>query len=253
MTFTLKGAALALALALSTPAWPAMQALPDTSPAAIRQQVQPGDRVRIAVRDGRSFELRVTRVEAESLTGTADTGKSYRIRYGAIERLERDSGVVEVMPAPRDSTQKTWLGLNVGLLAGSVDIPCGAGSSSGDCDEAGVFASYGLNFTVAGEVALRLRAVRAEENTARKPTEIAALVGPQINEGVYVLLGFGKIRNPDDEYDGDSNGLAWELLFAPPSSSGVSFEASVHGNHFGDAEYGGLSIGFRFGKLGRQP
>lgn len=244
--------ALLLALTTST-AWPAMRPVEDRSPAGIQAQLRPGDRIRVEVRDGRSFELRVIRVEAESLTGAADSGKNLRIRYSAIERLERDDGAAaptatSARPAPA-SGQKAWLGLTAGLLVGSVDIPCGSGSS-GDCDEGGMFGSYGLNLTLAGDLALRLRAVRADENTEDKPEEIAAMAGPQVNEGVYVLVGVGRIRNPDNDYDGDTSGLAWELLFAPPSASGLSFEASVHGNHFGDAQYAGISIGIRFGKLG---
>jgi hypothetical protein len=238
--------ALLLALCTST-AWPAMRPVEDRSPAAIQAQLKPGDRVRIEVRDGRSFELRVVRVEAESLTGAADSGKQFRVRYSAIERLERDDGAIA--PAMPASGPKVWLGLNAGLLIGSVDLRCGPGTS-GDCDEAGMFGSYGLNFTVAGDLALRVRGVRADESTADKPEEIAVMVGPQFNEGVYFVFGAGRIRNPDDDYSGDASGLAWELLIAPPTRSGLSFEASVQGNHFGDAQYAGISVGIRFGKLG---
>lgn len=247
----LRSSVIALLLALFTStAWPAMRPVEDLSPAGIQAQLKPGDRVRVAVRDGRSFELRVTRVEAESLTGAADSGKQFRVRYSAIERLERDDGAAApARPAARASGQKVWLGFNAGLLVGSVEIPCGNGSS-GDCDEGGLFGSYGLNFTVAGDMALRLRGVRADENTEKEPEEIAAMVGPQITEGVYVLVGLGRIRNPDNDYSGDTSGLAWELLFAPPTRSGLSFEGSLQGNHFGDAQYVGVSVGIRFGKLG---
>lgn len=250
----IKPSVIALLLTLSTStAWPAMQPVEDLSPAGIRAQLEPGDRVRVEVRDGRSFELRVTRVEAESFTGAADSGKQFRVRYSAIERLERDHGAAATSapsaPAAARSGPNAWVGFNAGLLVGSVDLPCGPGSS-GDCDEGGVFGSYGLNFTIAGDMALRVRGVRADENTANKPEEIAAMVGPQVNDGVYVLLGAGRIRNPDNDYPGNTSGLAWELLFAPRSRSGVSFEGSVQGNHFGDAQYAGISVGIRFGKLG---
>jgi hypothetical protein len=249
MTLRPSLAALLLALFTST-AWTAMRPVEDRSPAGLQAQLKPGDRVRVEVRDGRSFELRLTRVEAESLTGAADSGKQFRIRYSAIERLERDDGAAaRSAPAAARSGPNAWVGFNAGLLVGSVELPCGPGSS-GDCDEAGVFGSYGLNFTIAGDMALRVRGVRADENTEKEPEEIAAMVGPQVNEGVYVLVGVGRIRNPDNDYSGNASGLAWELLFVPPSRSSLSFEASLQGNHFGDAQYAGISVGIRFGKLG---
>lgn len=252
MTLKPSLAALLLALFTST-AWPAMRPVEDRSPAGLQAQLKPGDRVRVEVRDGRSFDLRLTRVEAESLTGAADSGKQFRIRYSAIERLERDDGAAassaRSAPAAARSGPNAWVGFNAGLLVGSVELSCGPGTS-GDCDEGGVFGSYGLNLTIAGDMALRVRGVRADENTDEEPEEIAAMVGPQVNEGVYVLVGVGRIRNPDNDYSGDTSGLAWELLFAPPSRSGLSFEGSVQGNHFGDAQYAGISVGIRFGKLG---
>lgn len=58
------------------------------TPATIQQQVEPGDVVTVAVRDGRSFEIEVEKVEATSLTGTTLENRRYRIPYSTIESLE---------------------------------------------------------------------------------------------------------------------------------------------------------------------
>ena len=148
--------------------------------------------------------------------------------------------------APGQGRTRSWFGLNVGMVSGSVDMQCAGG---GDCSEGGVFPSYGLNFTVAGEMALRLRAIRAEEDTEHKPFEVAALVGPRLGRKWYALAGFGQIRNADDNYVGNSTGMAWEFVRAAPTQSGTGLEFSVHGNAFGDATFIGASIGLRFGNL----
>jgi len=65
-----------------------MQAIPDVSPTGIQQHVEPGDDVHVVLMEGRKFDLEVTRVEAESLTGVAPSGKTFRIRHDAIRWLE---------------------------------------------------------------------------------------------------------------------------------------------------------------------
>ena len=65
-----------------------MRMLEERSPASIQQNVDRGDRVRVAAGDGRVYELTVTKVEADSLTGRADNGKLYKIRYSGIQALE---------------------------------------------------------------------------------------------------------------------------------------------------------------------
>ena len=65
----------------------------DFEPAAIRQQVRPGDVVHARITDGRSFELKVDTLDAESLTGTTVDGRRFRIDYASIaERQVRDPG-----------------------------------------------------------------------------------------------------------------------------------------------------------------
>ena len=157
--------------------------------------------------------------------------------------------VVE-LGGPAHPPTRSWLGLNTGLVSGSVDLPC-PGGASGDCGEDGVFQTYGINFTVAGKMALRLRAMRAEEeHTDHKPYEIAVLAGPRLGHSHwYGLIGPGRIVHPDDEYPGSVTGLAWELVRARPTQSGVGFELSFYGNSFGDAGFMGVAVGVRFGKL----
>lgn len=229
------------------------QVLDDLSPAAIRQQVTPGDAVRASVQDGRSFELTVLELGAETLTGTTAEQRRFRIRYSALASLEitrkaapPGSGAVPPAPAADNDEGRVWLGLNLGLVTGSVDVPCGNPSDS-DCSEGGIFTSFGTNLTYAGPVALRLRAVRANEDTDHPPVEFAALVGPRVTDGVYALIGVSNVTHPDDELDGDATGVAWELVFAPRSQSGTGVELMLHGAVGSDLDYTGASLGFRFG------
>lgn len=227
--------------------------LESASPEALRQQLKSGDDVTITTNGGRTLELRITRVEGESLSGTEISGKRYRVQYSAIRRIEvetvaRKSGVVE-LPDTEPGSSSAWFGLSAGLMAGGVDLPCGPNHDPGDdCSEGGMFTTSAISFTVTGDLAVRLRGVRANEETERRPYETAVLVGKRMTPGSYLLVGFGSIHNADDEYTGgNTSGLAWEFLIADPVLKGLGFEASIHGNHFGDAEYAGLSLGLRFG------
>lgn len=65
-----------------------MRLLDERSPASIQQNVGPGDRVRIAASNGKVYELTVTEVEADSLTGKAASGKRYKVQYAAINAIE---------------------------------------------------------------------------------------------------------------------------------------------------------------------
>ena len=156
--------------------------------------------------------------------------------------------VVE-MKGPAQRPARSWFGLNTGLVSGSVELPC-SGGASGDCDESGLFQTYGVNLTVAGRTALRLRAMRAEEKTDHKPYETAVLFGPRLGRSHwYGLVGVGRIMHPDDDYAGDVTGLAWEFVRARPTRDGLGFEFSIHGNSFGDASFVGVAVGLRLGKL----
>lgn len=71
-----------------------MRLLDERSPASIQQNVGPGDRVRVAASNGKVYELTVTAIEADSLTGKAANGKRYKIRYAAINAIEVQEGDV---------------------------------------------------------------------------------------------------------------------------------------------------------------
>lgn len=66
----------------------ATRTLETLTPATIQQQVEPGDVVKVAVKDGRSFEIQVEKVEAAALTGMTLENRRYRIPYSTIISLE---------------------------------------------------------------------------------------------------------------------------------------------------------------------
>ena len=172
------------------------------------------------------------------------------LALAALTGTVRAESPVTELKAPARPRSASWFGLTTGLVAGSVEIDCSPQNSGGDCDESGVFQTYGFNFTVAGRSALRLRLQQAQENTDHKPYEAALLLGTRLGRSHwYGLAGVGRIGNPDDDYPGGVTGLAWEFLYARPSADGVGFEFSVQGNNFGDASYVGGALGVRFGNL----
>jgi len=65
-----------------------LRTLEDATPVRIQDTVEVGDRVRIAATDGKVYDLEVTRVEADALTGKADNGKHYKVRYAGISAIE---------------------------------------------------------------------------------------------------------------------------------------------------------------------
>ena len=169
--------------------------------------------------------------------------------FGAVSSAYAAHPVVELKGPAKPST-RSWFGVNTGLVGGSVELPCPPGTP-GDCGEGGVFATWGVNVTVVGKMALRLRAMRAEEEgTDHKPYEMAVLFGTRLGRSHwYGLIGPGRIVHPDDEYEGSVTGLAWEFVRARPTNSGIGFEFSVYGNSLGDATFSGVALGARFGKL----
>lgn len=58
------------------------------TPEGIQRQIEPGDVVKVAVKDGRTFVIEVEKVEADSLTGTTIESRRYRIPYSTITALE---------------------------------------------------------------------------------------------------------------------------------------------------------------------
>ena len=80
--------AIALVVAVALAGCTSMRTIPDVSPPGIQQEVQPGDEIHVVLLDGRTFDLEVTRVDAETLTGVAESGKTFRIRHDAVRWLE---------------------------------------------------------------------------------------------------------------------------------------------------------------------
>jgi len=149
----------------------------------------------------------------------------------------------------RAERTRVWVGIGAGMLSGDVEVPCGA-APGGGCSEHGNFISYSANFTVAGPIALRVRAIRANEETDRTPYETAALLGLRLGRSNwYGLLGPGRIRHADDSFQGEAHGLAWEILRAAPSDGAVGFEFALHGNSGSEVDFAGFSLGLRFGSL----
>jgi hypothetical protein len=167
----------------------------------------------------------------------------------AQEPVAKPKPAVVQLKGPAKVPVRRWIGVNVGLVSGSVDVPCGGGG--GDCSEGGVFPALGVNFTATGRHAFRLRVVRAEEdNTRHKPYELAALVGTRLGRSHwYGLVGAGRINHPDDEHEERVTGVAWEFVRARPTADDVGLEFAVLGNTGGEADYWGVAIGARFGKL----
>lgn len=87
MTRAIKALAV-LATLLAHTGCTTMRALEEPTPQRIAEQVETGDRVLIGHSNGKTYDLEVTRVEPEALTGTAASGKRYRIPYAGIRTLE---------------------------------------------------------------------------------------------------------------------------------------------------------------------
>ena len=80
--------AVVAAVIVSLTACSTMRAIEDFSPSRIQEQVAVGDEVRIAATNGKVYELTVTQVEAESLTGRTTGGKVFKVQYTAIQYIE---------------------------------------------------------------------------------------------------------------------------------------------------------------------
>jgi hypothetical protein len=76
------------AVIVSLTACTTMRAVEDVTPQGLRDRVEAGDEVRIVTAKGAVYELEVTKVEDDALTGRAGNGKLYKVRYAAIQALE---------------------------------------------------------------------------------------------------------------------------------------------------------------------
>jgi hypothetical protein len=84
-----RGAVVTLML-LSFTACTTMRPIEDFSAAKVPQYVQVGEEVHVVLASGAVYDLVVTKVEADSLVGRAESGKHWRIKYDAIQSLEAE-------------------------------------------------------------------------------------------------------------------------------------------------------------------
>jgi hypothetical protein len=75
---------------LSFTACTTMRPIEDFSAAKVPQYVQVGEEVHIVLASGAVYDLVVTKVEADSLVGRAESGKHWRIKYDAIQSIEAE-------------------------------------------------------------------------------------------------------------------------------------------------------------------
>jgi hypothetical protein len=92
---------------LSLTACTTMQTIEDFTPAKVHQYVDQGDEVHIVMANGAVYDLVVTKVEADSLVGKADSGKHWRIKYAAIRHIEVEE---------HDALKSTVAGVGGGLV-----------------------------------------------------------------------------------------------------------------------------------------
>ena len=65
-----------------------IQAIKEPTPDRIRAQVEVGDEIHVSATNGTIYDLEVTRMDDDSLTGRAESGKRYKVPYSAIESIE---------------------------------------------------------------------------------------------------------------------------------------------------------------------
>lgn len=87
MTMLARNALVALTLVCFT-GCSTLRPIEDFSPSRIVAEVKPGDRVHIVALTGVIYDLDVLKVEDDSLTGKAKSGKQYKIIYEAIQSIE---------------------------------------------------------------------------------------------------------------------------------------------------------------------
>jgi hypothetical protein len=180
------------------------------------------------------------------------TREEIRQRKAEIREMEEELRLRERRQRRQARRPRAWLGGSWGVGAGSLDT-CPDTSASSACSRDGAFGLWGGNVTVTGETqVLRLRGARPVNRggNSRTPYEQAALLGSRLGHGDwYLALGYGRILHPDDAYDGDLKGLAYDVFYAPSSRSGSGLELSFRGLVAEDGAYGSVNLGLRFGRL----
>ena len=147
-----------------------------------------------------------------------------------------------------------WVGVGGGAGYASVDVPCESTFFGDDCTEEGSVHTYSANVTLSGpHTALRLRGIRDSDkgDDARTPYEMAAMLGSRFGySNWYGFLGYGRTLHADDRYlEGDAEGMAWEIVFAPSSQGATGLELGFQGNSGHDVDFVRFNLGLRFGAL----
>lgn len=150
-------------------------------------------------------------------------------------------------PAP--ALAQSWFNLGVGIGSGEVEYPCGGTT----CREASSLRLLTSGFTVVDDLAMRLRYTGSGEFTENPPRELAGMLGVPLggdaDTGVIAFVGWGRIFNADDDFDGHADGVAMELLLARGGSGTVGTEFTLAGNLSGDVSYVAAMFSLRFGNL----
>lgn len=186
------------------------------------------------------------------------TAEEIRERRRELRRQERELRKEE-REERREQARKSrrgraWIGVGAGVGYASVDVPCQQNFFGSDCREEGITGTYSANITLSGpQTALRLRGVRDADkgDNARTPYETAALIGSRFGySNWYGFAGYGRVRHPHDRYtEGNAEGFAWEIVFAPSSTGATGLELSFQGNNGHDLDYVAFNLGMRFGAL----
>lgn len=179
------------------------------------------------------------------------TREELRERKRELRAQEREERVRKARTSLRP---RFWVGVGGGAGYASVDVPCETTFFGDDCTEEGSVHTYSANVTLSGpHTALRLRGIRDSDkgDDARTPYETAAMLGSRFGySNWYGFLGYGRTLHADDRYtEGDAEGLAWEIVFAPSSQGATGLELSFQGNSGHDVDFVVFNLGLRFGLL----
>jgi hypothetical protein len=80
--------AVVVLIVVSFTACTTMRPLEDLHPAKIQEEIEIGDLVEILATNGTTYELEVTKLDDKALYGDADSGKRYKVPFGAIKTIQ---------------------------------------------------------------------------------------------------------------------------------------------------------------------
>ena len=106
-----------------------LRPIPDFTPSKIRDQVEVGDHVSIAATNGQTYDLEVTKVEADALYGyTKDHAHHYKVPFESIQSIQVE----------KFSGGKFWTGfgavVTVGVIVFIIALLRGLHDSGASCD-----------------------------------------------------------------------------------------------------------------------